>query len=203
MDLLWPRACAGCSTPGHLLCPSCRKELRATPNRVATTVDSHVPVYALGAYSGAHRGVVLAAKERGNLAVRRFVGAVLAAGVAHLQAAGSLSHDVLLVPAPTRARSARLRGGDPVTDFCRTSGLEHVELLRLREGGQDQTGLGAAGRRANLAGRVQLVGGGQMPSRPLVLVDDVVTTGATIAASVERLLSAGARVQAAVSIASA
>lgn len=171
------------------------------PRRVTTGVDTHVPVFALGPYAGAHRGVILGAKERGNLAVRRLVGAVLGAGVRHLQAAGELTHDIILVPAPTRARSARLRGGDPVSACCRGAGLPTVDLLRLDPRAKDQSGLGAAERRANMTGRVQLLG--QVPASPLVLVDDVVTTGATLAASVERLLVAGAHVQAAVVVAAA
>lgn len=171
------------------------------PRRVDTAVDTHVPVFALGPYAEAHRGVILAAKERGNLAVRRMVGAVIGAGVRHLQAAGELTHDIVLVPAPTRVRSARLRGGDPVSAFCHGSGLVTADLLRLDAATADQTGLGAAGRRVNMSGRVQLVR--TPPVAPLVLVDDVVTTGATLAASVERLLVAGASVQAAMVIAAA
>lgn len=201
MELLFPQACAGCGERGRALCSRCRTALTQVPHRVTPTVDTHVPVYALGAYAETHRGVILAAKERGNLPVRRLVGAVLAAGVAHLQAAGALSHDISLVPAPTRRRSARLRGGDPVTDFCRHTGLRVIPLLRLRPATADQTGLGAAGRRANLVGRVELTA--PVPTGPLVIVDDVVTTGATLAASVERLLVAGARVQAAVVLATA
>lgn len=184
-----------------MLCPRCREVLARVPRRVSTAVDTHVPVFALGPYAEAHRGVILAAKERGNLAVRRLVGAVVGAGVRHLQAAGELTHDVVLVPAPTRARSARLRGGDPVSAFCRGSGLPMVDLLRLDPSTADQAGLGASGRRANMSGRVQLLR--PAPAAPLVLVDDVVTTGATLAASVERLLVAGAAVQAAVVIAAA
>ncbi|WP_245616240.1 ComF family protein [Corynebacterium doosanense] len=175
--------------------------LAAVPRRVDTVVDTHVPVFALGPYAEAHRGVILAAKERGNLAVRRLVGAVIGAGVRHLQAAGELTHDVVLVPAPTRQRSARLRGGDPVSAFCHSSGLPAVDLLRLDPATADQTGLGASGRRANMAGRVRLHRAA--PGSPVVLVDDVVTTGATLAASVERLLIAGATVQAALVVAAA
>lgn len=184
-----------------MLCPRCREVLARVPHRVSTAVDTHVPVFALGPYADAHRGVILAAKERGNLAVRRYVGAVIGAGVRHLQAAGELTHDLVLVPAPTRARSARLRGGDPVAQFCRTSGLPTARLLELGAAAADQTGLSAAGRRANMSGRVKLTA--RVPSAPLVLVDDVVTTGATLAASVERLLVGKASVQAAVVLAAA
>lgn len=184
-----------------MLCPRCRALLAAPPHRVATNVDTHVPVFALGPYAEAHRGVILAAKEKNNFAVRRHVGAVLDAALKYLDAAGNVASPFTLVPAPTRARNARLRGGDPVAGYCRATSFPVAEILRLGPRARDQTELGVAGRRQNLAGRVHL--SARPPRGDMVLVDDVVTTGATLAASVERLLAAGARVQAAVVVAAA
>ena len=79
MDLLLPRRCAGCATPGKVLCATCRPPLRRPPQRVFAPVDPHIPVYSLGAYAETHRSVIIAMKERGNLAVRPPLGAVLAA----------------------------------------------------------------------------------------------------------------------------
>lgn len=158
-------------------------------------------MFALGPYGDAHRGVIVAAKESGDLAVRRYVGAVLGAALEYLDAAGEIARPATLVPAPTRLRSARLRGGDPVTDYCRASGWDVAPVLRLAETARDQTELGAADRRRNLSGRIQLLR--PPPRGELIIIDDVATTGATIAASVERLLVAGATVQAAVVIAAA
>ncbi|AGF71758.1 hypothetical protein A605_03735 [Corynebacterium halotolerans YIM 70093 = DSM 44683] len=165
-----------------------------------TPVPTHVPVHALGPYAETHRSVIIAMKERGNLAVRRPLGAVLAAAVAHLQARGELPADLRLVPAPTRPRSARLRGGDHVTDLCRASGLPVVPALRHRRDVADQVGLDAASRRRNLAGRVELIA---RPAAPVLLVDDVVTTGSTLAASVETLVAAGGNVAGALVLAHA
>lgn len=171
------------------------------PERVATGVDTHVPVYALAPYNGAHRQVILAAKERRNLAVRRHMGAVLGAAVAYLQAGGFIGHDAVLVPTPTRVSSARSRGGDPVAQMCRLSGVATRECLRMGEKAADQSELSAAGRRENVQGAIRLMQA--PPTMPIVLVDDVVTTGATLAGSAERLIAAGASVQAAVVIAAA
>ncbi|GAB3941900.1 hypothetical protein GCM10028828_07570 [Corynebacterium tapiri] len=164
-------------------------------------MPTHVPVFAMGMYAGAHRGVILEAKERLNLAVRPYVGAVLRSGLEFLIARGDIEHDTVLVPAPTRKRNARLRGGDPVAEYARSSGFAVCEALRLRSTSADQSELSAAQRRRNLAGAVELVA--SVPDLPIVVVDDVVTTGATLAASVERLLAAGAQVRAAIAIAAA
>lgn len=159
-----------------------------------------MPVFALGTYSGAHRGVILAMKERNNLAVRRHVGAVVCAGLEYLEASGNITPPVVLVPAPTRRSSARARGGDPVSAICTASGYGVAHAVRIDEATADQSELSAAERQKNLAGRVSVTG---VPSGQVVLVDDVVTTGATLQATAQALLARGVSVEAALVIAAA
>lgn len=199
MDLLLPRRCAGCRAAGAVLCPDCREAFRRPPERVTTVVDTHVPVFALGPYDERRASAVIAMKERGNLAVRGVLGAVLRAGVETLRARGELPETLTLVPAPTRPRSARLRGGDHVTDLSRATGLPVAAVLRHGKVA-DSVGLTSRERRRNLAGGVELA---RVPAGPVLLVDDVVTTGATLAASTEVLVSARRRVVAALTFAAA
>lgn len=200
LELVLPKRCAGCGAPGQVLCTRCRRELAATPFRLTPSVGALVPVYALGPYAGAHRGVVLAMKERNNLAVRRLIGAVVDAAVAHLQARGEIPEPVGLVPAPTRPASARARGGDPVAQVCAATGRPTHPVLSLEPAARDQSELGAAQRRANLSGRVRCRA---VPAGALVVVDDVVTTGSTLHASVATLLSRGADVRACIALCAA
>lgn len=197
-ELVLPRRCAGCGHAGALLCDACRRVLAAPPTRVFPPTPPHVPVFAFGVYAGAHRSVVLAMKERNNLAVRRHVGAVLAAGLDYLEARGDIPDGCVLVPAPTRAASARERGGDPVTDFCRAARRPVAPVLALDPAAADQGSLDAAGRRANLSGRIRIAG---VPRGQCIVVDDVVTTGATLQGSVATLLAHGADVAACVALA--
>lgn len=195
-ELFLPRHCAGCGAPGSVLCHTCRTELAAVPRRVSPQHLPHVPVFALGPYGGAHRGVVLAMKERKNLAVRKHVGAVLDAALTFLEVRGEIQPDALLVPAPTRPASARERGGDPVSVICKRTGREAADLLELAESTTDQSELDAAHRRTNLAGAVRMRRGWEAfqaapGAGPVIVVDDVVTTGATLQTSVEVLLAHG------------
>lgn len=195
-----PRHCAGCGTPGAHLCAACRQELARPPARVTPRVDVHVPVYSFGPYAHVHRNVVLAMKERNNLAVRKHVGAVLRAGLEYLEARGDVPAPTVLVPAPTRAFAARSRGGDPVRAVCEASGRQVAPVLSTPGRVRDQGELNAAERRTNLAGRIAL---SRVPTGDIVLIDDVVTTGATLQASVETLLAGGGRVVAALALCSA
>jgi predicted amidophosphoribosyltransferase len=76
--------------------------------------------------------------------------------------------------------------------------------LRMAPGVRDSVGLAALARRENVAGRVLLHGAGVPPRRaPVVLVDDVLTTGATAAECTRVLERAGVEVRAIVTLAAA
>ena len=202
IELVLPRACAGCGAPGQLLCRNCRVVLAQPPRRITPRADVLAPVYSCGGYGGPHREVILEMKERNNRAIRPHIAAVLQAALETLQARGEFSHRVVLVPAPTRARSARLRGGDPMTQLCLGSGFPVIEAVCLASSMPDQSGLNRDDRLHNVRGNVQLV-------RPVprgaevVVVDDVITTGATLAATVDTLTFAGADVAGCVVLAAA
>lgn len=201
-ELVLPRRCAGCGKVGERLCRQCRKLLAQPPRRIAPKADVLAPVYACAGYGGPHREVILEMKERNNRAIRPYIAAVVRAAVETLQARGEFSHRVVLVPAPTRARSARLRGGDPMTQLCLGSGFPVIEAVCLASSMPDQSGLNRDDRLHNVRGNVQLVR--SVPrGAEVVVVDDVITTGATLAATVDTLTYAGADVAGCVVLAAA
>lgn len=187
-ELLLPQSCAGCGAAGEPLCAQCRLAWRTPPQRVSVDVD--FPVWSLAPYDGPHRKVLIAMKEKGRRDLDAHVGAVVGASISFLQARGDLDHGVTLVPAPTRERSRRLRGGDPVEQVCLHSRLTTLPCLRIAADTPDSVGLGAVERRRNM--RVELL---RIPTSPVVLIDDVVTTGATLGASVDLLRTAGVQVR--------
>ncbi|MGA9871041.1 MAG: hypothetical protein WBQ44_07860, partial [Rhodococcus sp. (in: high G+C Gram-positive bacteria)] len=125
LDLALPRECGGCEAPGTVWCLRCDDELRRAPVLARPRVDPGVPCWALGPYSGPRRSAVLCLKERNRHDLARPLGAAVAGAVSHLRMLGHIDPPELarlvLIPAPTRARAARSRGGDPVERFVRVA----------------------------------------------------------------------------------
>jgi predicted amidophosphoribosyltransferase len=176
------------------------------PHVVIPRIDPQVPVFALGRYAGARRQAILAMKEHGRGDLVAPLARALAIGVHRLLTWGMVETPLTIVPAPTRRSAARRRGGDPVARLARAAVAGHpdvtvVQALRLKALVRDSVGLGTSARERNIAGRVLLRG--QRPRTEVVIVDDIVTTGATARESVRTLRAAGIRVAAVLAIAAA
>ena len=162
-------------------------------------------MFSLGRYAGARRDAIVAVKEHGRADLVGPLAAALRAGLIHLLGWGVVQTPVTVVPAPTRRWAARRRGGDPVTRIAKTAvadlgGIAVLAALRTRAFTMDSVGLSSSDRQRNIAGRVKVV---RSVTGEVVLVDDIITTGATACESVRVLHAAGARVVAVLAIANA
>lgn len=209
LDLVLPAECGGCGAPSSRWCDACATELAVRPDEphvVNPRIDAGVPVFALGRYANARRQAILALKEHGRADLVAPLARALALGVHRLLAWGMVDTPLTLVPAPTRRSAARRRGGDPVTRLARAAVAQHPEIavapaLRIKALTRDSVGLGTAARERNITGRVVLRG--RLPRTDVMVVDDIVTTGATARESVRVLQAAGVRVVAVLALAAA
>ncbi|MEV7631274.1 phosphoribosyltransferase family protein [Microbacterium sp. NPDC089318] len=180
LALLLAASCPGCDRAGTLLCDGCRVLLRAEPNEVRT--PQGLVVHAALRYQGVPARAIRRLKEEGATMLARPLGAALA-DVLHARAGGAL-----VVPVPT-SRAAFRRRGFRVPDLLvrRAGATAHRRLVPARRTG-DQRELGREARARNVAGSMRAAVAGH---ERVVIVDDVVTTGATLDEAARALRAAG------------
>lgn len=213
LDLVLPVRCVGCRTDGRLWCEACATEFGAPIPVRRPSLDDGPQACALAAYRGPARDAVLAYKERGRRELAEPLGAAVARALPWAPGARPDPDGVWwLVPAPSRRRTSRQRGGEHMTVLARCCAAELARagpgvvvapVLELASTAADSVGLDPAARAANLAGRVRLRPRASPPrGSPVVLLDDVITTGATAAACHRVLTKAGLEVTAVVALTS-
>ena len=194
LDLLLGSCCSACGDPGRALCPRCARALptRAAPCWPTPTPPGLVPPWSTGEYADPLRRLVVDHKEHNRLALARPLGRLLAVAVDAAWRAehGAVPPYLQLVPVPSHPTVVRRRGQDPLLRITRQAAAElrrrggEVSVrtaLRVVERPGDQAGLGAEDRALNVAGRFRVRHRApRTPGRPVLLVDDVVTTGATL-----------------------
>lgn len=217
-DLVLPAECAGCRvgrTPLRQgVCAACAREVESLaprPVRPTPAPEGLPPCHALGPYAGPLRELLLAYKERGRYGLARPLGALLAEVVA---SAVGTPQPLLLVPVPDTAAAARARYGDHLRRLAVhasarlvRAGWPTVVAHPVRAASRtDSTALDSVGRARAAAATFRLRSGWsaggpgaarEAGGRVVILLDDIVTTGATLAAVAGLLAGAGFPVRAA------
>jgi ComF family protein len=204
LAVLLPVECAGCGAPDRSLCRACLAGIAASPHEQVLADGTRV-VSALR-YEGVVRDIVLALKEKGRTDA---VGALAAAlrraiegAAAHAtvpRAPGEPALALELCPIPSTRAALRRRGYRPVELLARRAGFRLAPLLACVTASAPQKSLGRAEREENLRGTLRARG--RIDGRRLILVDDIVTTGATLGEAARALRAAGGIVVAAATLA--
>jgi predicted amidophosphoribosyltransferase len=202
--VLLPVRCAGCGEPDRGLCSSCRRQL--APDIVPRSVDG-VPVWSALEYSGVPRRVILAYKESGRVDAAPALARALRVAIAEGQRADrtrSVRRADALLPVliPSTAAARRARGFHPTGMILARARLLVPPLwrgLRLTRQTQDQAGLTSSGRAANRRG--SMVASTRLRGRRCLIVDDIVTSGSTIAEAARAIASVGGHVVGAATVA--
>ena len=204
LDLVVPQECAGCRSPGRIWCPRCAEACAGA----TLHVPGPVPCRAACTHVGPAGRAVVAFKDDGARRLATPLSGLLARAIADslLEAGAPAGVPVWLVPAPSRRSAVRARGADHTAVLAggaarllRRSGIPAHRcpaLVHVRTS-RDQVGLSREQRRANVAGSMAAL---SVPAGIIVVVDDVTTTGSTVAEAVRALGTAGRTVTCAAAV---
>jgi ComF family protein len=199
LDVALPGVCAGCNREGLPLCDDCRPaldvRLTAVPGvPLGLPADLPEPLLQLewcAPFTGVTRRALHELKYGGERRLARPLGEAIAA---RWSAAGSGGE--ILVPVPASPKRVRDRGYDQAvllaTEAGRRLGLPVVEAVRRARDTEAQFDLGREARGRNVRDAFVVTEPSRINARWVILVDDVVTTGATLAGCAAQLLTAGA-----------
>ena len=208
LDMALPALCAGCGMEGPPLCDECRPAIHvresATPG-VALGLPAELPAPLLqlewcAPFTGVTRRALHQLKYGGERRLADPLGAAIAKRWAFAGAGGDV-----LVPVPASPDRVGERGYDQAVLLAHAAGLRLrmrvVRGLARSRTTAAQFDLDRGARGSNVRGAFRIVDPVPIRGRWLVLVDDVVTTGSTLAACAAALLEGGAVAVSAVTVA--
>lgn len=194
LDIVAPPQCAACGTHGAELCSACTREIERSEPIVLRGTGDLATIRAAGQYRGVLRRVILAFKYGNRTCLATPLAAMLAR---HVFIEGEFIVPVPLHPARERMRGynqAYLLARDVATKFQpgQRSVLRHA--LQRVHATHAQSTLRASDRESNVLNAFSPgPDAAAVASRSVLLVDDVITTGATLRACAAVLRRAGAR----------
>jgi len=194
-QLIFPIRCFGCNAMGLSICSTCRHEW--LPHYYQTNI-SDLNIHSAILYSTTASRIILAAKENGLSGADTLI----IDAITHvLRKADFSRHNVQLVPVPSSPSARRRRGRSFIVDIAKKvsaqSGYPMSNSLEVVRRVRDQSGLRARERSLNMEGAFALTPGAH-PRGDLILIDDVVTTGATLREASRALTAHGFHVLASV-----
>ena len=203
-DVVLGRCCAGCDEPGIVLCARCQSALAPRP-RLRRSLDMeeiaaglHLPVACALDYRGEVRQILYRYKDHRIPQLARALGPALAASIDFVAEYTAVDpQHVALAVLPTRASTAKRRGFDSLAAITRAATTQRkvasvcAPLIDIRKSGTAKT-LGVWERAHHAAGAFEVRG--PLPREPVMIVDDVVTTGATAREAAATLMLAGVHV---------
>ena len=193
LNLLLPTPCCGCKRLGAILCEGCHDALVGNPRLV---IRDNLTGWAFCDFGDQVSKVLNAFKEDGQTRVAATLAGKMSPLLANFSFPEPDAKAVVLVSVPSRSSSFVKRGFVPAqvlaNQLAKQSNLRSIAALKFFRPVNDQAGLGVLERRTNLVESMRAKF--SLRGYRVLIVDDIVTTGATILEARRALENAGAQV---------
>lgn len=192
LNLLLPTGCALCAARGAPICEVCQSSLEWQPRFI---FRDELPGVVVSNYETVEQKLIHSFKEKGQTSLLAYLAKPLVPALVRLSQ--GVSHP-LLVPIPSRGSNYLKRGFVPAKVFAQKLNsmakrpATFADLLSFNRSVADQSQLDVLSRSLNLKGSMS--GDQALAGRSVILIDDIVTSGATILEGARAAVSAGATV---------
>lgn len=190
LAVLMPVSCAACQHPDRSLCAACTGALQTAGlfhQYLTVGAAPSIEVVSALRYDETVRRIILSFKQNDRTDVARALASPLAIAVRVMVAAAG--DRVELAPVPSSRAAYRRRGYDPVLVLLRRAGFARGRVLTVVANRAQQKKLGTLERLENVTGSMAAIS--TLAGRRFVIVDDVMTTGATISEAARAITAAG------------
>ena len=202
-ELLFPLSCLGCATADYWLCPACQSNWQVSTRK---SFIGRNPLYFKADYSVKTSAVILAAKESNNHLARDLLARSISQSIIYAVADLAITGDIYLVTIPSSISAIRRRGRDHIQELAievqnylelKSINSHLLQLLSQRKNMKDQSRLNSMQRMQNTYGMFEVTSC-ENPQGAIFLIDDLVTTGASIMEGIRALFEAKITVTAAI-----
>jgi len=191
-DLLYPRFCISCHKYGDFICLKCEASWLVTPRKTKVVGIDHYFVEDYNEYSAR---IILASKERGNKIAINLLAKAVARSIKFAVSEKKFSSQIDLVCIPSQKNVIRNRGRDHISDLISQVIIElsemgfaakYLPILSLAKKSKDQSTLNSRERLVNMRNAF-IVNNSLISQDGIFLIDDLITTGASIKEGVRAL----------------
>ena len=194
-DLIYPRFCISCQKYGDFICLKCKASWFVKPRKTKIVGIDHYFVEDYNEYSAR---IILASKESGNKIAINLLANAVARSVNFAVSEKKFSAQINLVSIPSQKNVIRNRGRDHISDLISQVIIElygmgftakYLPILSLAKKSKDQSTLNSGERLVNMQ-NAYIVNNSLNSQDGIFLIDDLITTGASIKEGVRALAQA-------------
>ena len=194
-ELIYPTTCAGCNLIGIQICNTCGENWQAAPK---LNFVGKQKLYFVAKYNPQSARIILSAKENTNKFCIDLLAHCIARSITFALPVSIWAQQITITTIPSSPAAIRRRGRDHISELAKqvvkllaTENISatYIPILYLAKNIKDQSGLNSSQRAQNLSGAFSIKNC-EIPTGDLFLIDDLVTTGASIQEGVRALANA-------------